>query len=124
MIQLLDFMKYYKNFVIFSILSLCYLKSHRKNLAHRILCLNIWINNETAFIKCAVTVFQELRAELEDGFENGKFRWEDVRPNDAAGLLKQFLRELPVPLLTLDYLEAFAQVESKETRSAQSISFE
>ena len=30
-----------------------------------------------------------------------------------AALLKQFLRDLPVPLLTDEYIEAFAQVESK-----------
>ena len=58
-------------------------------------------------------MLQDLRNELEEGFENGKFHWEDVHYNDAAGLLKQFLRELPVPLLTLDYLDAFAQVDSK-----------
>ena len=55
---------------------------------------------------------QSLRQEIEDKFKNDKFRWEDVRPNDAAGLLKQFLRDLPIPLLTYEYLEAFAQVES------------
>ncbi len=30
-----------------------------------------------------------------------------------TGLLKQFIRELPAPLLTFEYLEAFVQVDGK-----------
>ena len=56
-------------------------------------------------------IFQSLRKEIEEKFNSGQFRWEDVRPHDAAGLLKQFLRDLPAPLLTYEYLDAFAQVE-------------
>jgi len=33
--------------------------------------------------------------------------WTDAHPNDVAALLKQFLRELPDPLLTTEYLDAF-----------------
>lgn len=54
-----------------------------------------------------------LRQEIEEKFYQGTFSWVDVMPNDAAALLKQFLRELPSPLLTPQYIEAFAQVESK-----------
>ena len=55
---------------------------------------------------------QQLRAEIESKFAAGRFSWESVLPNDAAGLLKQLIRELPIPLLTFDYLDAFAQIDS------------
>ena len=57
-------------------------------------------------------VLQQLRAEIESKFAAGRFSWESVLPNDAAGLLKQLIRELPIPLLTFDYLDAFAQIDS------------
>lgn len=57
-------------------------------------------------------MFQQLRKDLEDKFYSGTFSWVNVLPHDAAALLKQFLRELPHPLLTHEYIEAFAQVES------------
>ncbi|KAK7489373.1 hypothetical protein BaRGS_00019317 [Batillaria attramentaria] len=59
----------------------------------------------------AVTRVKQLRHELEEKFYAGTFNWSEVTPNDCAALLKQFLRELPIPLLTYDYLEAFPQVE-------------
>ena len=53
---------------------------------------------------------------MEDKFYQGTFSWsDDLTPNDVAALMKQFLRELPSPLLTDEYIEAFAQVESKKT---------
>nr|CAB3222841.1 rho GTPase-activating protein 18 [Phallusia mammillata] len=33
--------------------------------------------------------------------------WAEAHPNDVAAILKQFLRELPDPLLTSEYIEAF-----------------
>lgn len=33
--------------------------------------------------------------------------WSEAHPNDVATILKQFLRELPDPLLTSEYIEAF-----------------
>ncbi|KAK7091428.1 hypothetical protein V1264_009109 [Littorina saxatilis] len=59
----------------------------------------------------SVTRVRQLRQELEEKFYQGSFNWSDVMPNDCAALLKQFLRELPTPLLTYDYLDAFPQVE-------------
>lgn len=56
--------------------------------------------------------FQALRSEIDAKFNSDKFHWDDLMPNDAAGLMKQFIRELPAPLLTVEYLDAFAQVES------------
>ncbi|KAL8607685.1 hypothetical protein ACOMHN_039359 [Nucella lapillus] len=55
---------------------------------------------------------KQLRQELEEKFYQGTFCWEEVAINDCAALLKMFLRELPTPLLTYDYLDAFPQVES------------
>ncbi|KAK2179936.1 hypothetical protein NP493_466g05057 [Ridgeia piscesae] len=58
----------------------------------------------------SVTRIKSIREEIEDRFNCGKFSWDDMRPNDIAGLFKQFLRELPIPLLTFEYIDAFAQV--------------
>lgn len=37
-----------------------------------------------------------------------------VDPHDLASLLKKFLRELPIPLLTWEFLDAFTQTLSKD----------
>eukprot|EP00118_Oscarella_pearsei_P004241 m.17783 g.17783 ORF g.17783 m.17783 type:complete len:636 (+) comp27554_c1_seq2:100-2007(+) len=50
--------------------------------------------------------------ELEETFYDGDFSWDDRRTNDASTLLKQFLRDLPYPLLTYEYLRLFASVDS------------
>ncbi|XP_024248407.1 rho GTPase-activating protein 28 isoform X1 [Oncorhynchus tshawytscha] len=55
---------------------------------------------------------EHLRQELEQKFYEERFDWEQVRHNDAAGLLKMFIRELPYPLLTLQHLPAFAAAQS------------
>ena len=56
---------------------------------------------------------QQLRDEIERDFYDGKFSFNDLRVNDAVGLLKQFLREMPTPILTFEYVNAFALVESE-----------
>lgn len=57
---------------------------------------------------------QSLRQELETTFYDNNFDWKKVRSNDAAGLLKMFIRDLPTPLFTMEYIPAFlALVESK-----------
>ncbi|KAI1888952.1 hypothetical protein AGOR_G00174050 [Albula goreensis] len=55
---------------------------------------------------------KHLRQELESKFYDGQFDWDQVRHNDAAGLLKMFIRELPCPLLTLQHLPAFTAVQN------------
>ncbi|MGH0145183.1 UNVERIFIED_CONTAM: hypothetical protein FKN15_056822 [Acipenser sinensis] len=55
---------------------------------------------------------KNLRQELEAKFYEDTFEWDQVRHNDAAGLLKMFIRELPYPLLTVEYLPAFIAVEN------------
>ncbi|KAJ6662183.1 hypothetical protein lerEdw1_012649 [Lerista edwardsae] len=50
---------------------------------------------------------KSLRQEIEAKFEEDSFDWDQVRNNDAAGLLKMFIRELPSPLFTVEYLPAF-----------------
>lgn len=62
---------------------------------------------------------KQLRKDLEDKFYSGTFSWVNVLPHDAAALLKQFLRELPHPLLTHEYIEAFAQVENIQDKRQQ-----
>ena len=57
--------------------------------------------------------FQHLRQELESKFYEDRFDWDQVRHNDAAGLLKMFIRELPCPLLTLQHLPAFTAVQGE-----------
>ncbi|XP_007232078.3 rho GTPase-activating protein 28 isoform X1 [Astyanax mexicanus] len=54
---------------------------------------------------------KHLRQELDTKFYDGSFDWEQVRHNDAAGLLKMFIRELPHPLLTLQHLPAFTAAQ-------------
>ncbi|XP_044153848.1 rho GTPase-activating protein 40 isoform X2 [Bufo gargarizans] len=54
---------------------------------------------------------KSLQQRLEKNFYAGLFSWDEVNPHDAAGLLKLFLRELPAPLLTAEYLPAFAAVQ-------------
>ncbi|XP_061689172.1 rho GTPase-activating protein 40 isoform X2 [Syngnathoides biaculeatus] len=51
-----------------------------------------------------------LQQNLEANFYTGHIKWEEVSPNDAAALLKKFIRELPAPLLTAEYLNTFSAV--------------
>ncbi|XP_069508470.1 rho GTPase-activating protein 40 isoform X3 [Ambystoma mexicanum] len=57
------------------------------------------------------TRIKGLQQKLESHFYAGLFSWEDVHQNDVVGLLKKFIRELPAPLLTTEYLSAFAAVQ-------------
>ncbi|XP_043946313.1 rho GTPase-activating protein 40 [Protopterus annectens] len=52
-----------------------------------------------------------LQESLESNFYAGTFIWDEVNQNDAAGLLKRFIRELPTPLLTAEYLSAFTSLK-------------
>lgn len=56
---------------------------------------------------------QGLEHQLEREFYSGLFRWDQVHLNDMSDLLKRFIRELPAPLLTAEYLPAFAVVSSE-----------
>ncbi|XP_054840951.1 rho GTPase-activating protein 28 [Eublepharis macularius] len=56
---------------------------------------------------------KSLRQEIEAKFEEDTFDWDQVRNNDAAGLLKMFIRELPSPLFTVEYLPAFITLVEK-----------
>nr|XP_020467151.1 rho GTPase-activating protein 40 isoform X2 [Monopterus albus] len=51
-----------------------------------------------------------LQQSLETNFYSGQVSWDEVSPNDAAALLKKFIRELPAPLLTAEYLNTFSAV--------------
>ncbi|XP_056607030.1 rho GTPase-activating protein 40 [Triplophysa dalaica] len=51
-----------------------------------------------------------LQQKLEKSFYGGSFCWDEVSPNDAAALLKKFIRELPAPLLTPEHLNTFSAV--------------
>ncbi|XP_006734050.1 rho GTPase-activating protein 18 [Leptonychotes weddellii] len=57
--------------------------------------------------------------ELEAKFYEGTFNWESVKQHDAASLLKLFIRELPQPLLSVEYLKAFQAVQNLPTRKQQ-----
>uniref|UniRef100_A0A452I628 Rho-GAP domain-containing protein n=1 Tax=Gopherus agassizii TaxID=38772 RepID=A0A452I628_9SAUR len=59
------------------------------------------------------TRIKSLEEKLESDFYTGLFHWDEVRQNDVSGLLKRFIRELPTPLLTAEYLPAFAAVQSE-----------
>ncbi|NXV08121.1 RHG40 protein, partial [Cettia cetti] len=58
------------------------------------------------------TRIKSLEQKLERDFYSGLFCWDEVHQNDVSGLLKRFIRELPAPLLTAEYLPAFAAVQS------------
>ncbi|TSK16093.1 Rho GTPase-activating protein 18 [Bagarius yarrelli] len=62
---------------------------------------------------------KHLRQELEAKFYDDSFDWEQVRQNDAAGLLKMFIRELPYPLLTLQHLPAFTAAQNISSHKHQ-----
>ncbi|XP_060899247.1 rho GTPase-activating protein 40 isoform X3 [Labrus mixtus] len=51
-----------------------------------------------------------LQQNFETNFYSGQVSWDEVSPNDAAALLKKFIRELPAPLLTAEYLNTFSAV--------------
>ncbi|XP_041745015.1 rho GTPase-activating protein 40 [Coregonus clupeaformis] len=51
---------------------------------------------------------KKLQRDLEQNFYSGGFSWDEVSPNDAAALLKKFIRELPSPLLTAEHLNTFS----------------
>lgn len=55
---------------------------------------------------------QALCQELESSFYDGVFPWHQLKQHDAATLLKLFIRELPHPLLTVEYLNTFVAVNS------------
>ncbi|MBN3303653.1 RHG18 protein, partial [Amia calva] len=57
--------------------------------------------------------------ELEAKFYDGSFAWESVKQHDAASLLKLFIRELPHPLLTVEYLSGFVAVQKLPTKKQQ-----
>ncbi|XP_067881249.1 rho GTPase-activating protein 18 isoform X2 [Heterodontus francisci] len=62
---------------------------------------------------------KSLREELEAKFYEGNLNWENVRQHDAASILKLFIRELPHPLVTLEYLDAFLAVQNLSSRKHQ-----
>ncbi|XP_063078294.1 rho GTPase-activating protein 18 [Engraulis encrasicolus] len=57
--------------------------------------------------------------ELEARFYEGTFPWETLKQHDAASILKFFIRELPHPLLTVEYLSAFISVLKLPTKKQQ-----
>ncbi|XP_065485572.1 rho GTPase-activating protein 28 isoform X2 [Caloenas nicobarica] len=64
-------------------------------------------------IKVPLIFQKNLHQELEAKFYEDTFDWDQVRNNDAAGLLKMFIRELPSPLFTVEYLPAFITLVEK-----------
>ncbi|KAB1275712.1 Rho GTPase-activating protein 18 [Camelus dromedarius] len=65
-------------------------------------------------------IFQKnLCQELEAKFYEGTFNWESVKQHDATSLLKLFIRELPQPLLSVEYLKAFQAVQNLPTKKQQ-----
>ncbi|XP_073750014.1 rho GTPase-activating protein 18 isoform X2 [Callorhinus ursinus] len=67
----------------------------------------------------AAVRIKNLCQELEAKFYEGTFNWESVKQHDAASLLKLFIRELPQPLLSVEYLKAFQAVQNLPTRTQQ-----
>ncbi|XP_056150454.1 rho GTPase-activating protein 18 isoform X2 [Lampris incognitus] len=57
--------------------------------------------------------------ELESCFYDNLFSWQQLKQHDAASLLKLFIRELPFPLLTVEYLNTFIAVNKLPTKKQQ-----
>ena len=51
-----------------------------------------------------------MQEDIEANFSSGSFTFEGRKTVDVASLLKQFIRELPVPLLTYELLPSFASI--------------
>ncbi|XP_067839897.1 rho GTPase-activating protein 18 isoform X2 [Heptranchias perlo] len=62
---------------------------------------------------------KSLCEELEAKFYEGTLNWENVRQHDAVSILKLFVRELPHPLVTVEYLNAFQAVQNLSSRKLQ-----
>uniref|UniRef100_A0A3Q4BJ45 Rho-GAP domain-containing protein n=1 Tax=Mola mola TaxID=94237 RepID=A0A3Q4BJ45_MOLML len=67
----------------------------------------------------ANTRVKSLCQELESSFYEGMFPWTQLKQHDAASLLKLFIRELPHPLLTVEYLNTFIAVNKLPTKKQQ-----
>uniref|UniRef100_A0A3Q3M7T9 Rho GTPase activating protein 18 n=1 Tax=Mastacembelus armatus TaxID=205130 RepID=A0A3Q3M7T9_9TELE len=67
----------------------------------------------------AATRVKLLCQDLESSFYDGMFQWQQLKQHDAASLLKLFIRELPHPLLTVEYLNAFIAVNKLPTKKQQ-----
>uniref|UniRef100_A0A3Q2GAE0 Rho GTPase activating protein 28 n=1 Tax=Cyprinodon variegatus TaxID=28743 RepID=A0A3Q2GAE0_CYPVA len=64
---------------------------------------NLSVGNLQGLMAASLTLHQELDRCW------SIFDWSEVRPVDASGLLKLFIRELPTPLLTNAHLSTFCQ---------------
>uniref|UniRef100_A0A3B4AAY1 Rho-GAP domain-containing protein n=1 Tax=Periophthalmus magnuspinnatus TaxID=409849 RepID=A0A3B4AAY1_9GOBI len=62
----------------------------------------------------AATRVKALCQDLESSFYDGRFSWGQLKQHDAASLLKLLIRELPLPLLSAEHLNAFIAVNSYE----------
>uniref|UniRef100_A0A673MQ11 Rho GTPase-activating protein 18-like n=1 Tax=Sinocyclocheilus rhinocerous TaxID=307959 RepID=A0A673MQ11_9TELE len=60
----------------------------------------------------AATRVKAVCHELEHKFYEGVFPWESLKQHDTASLLKLFIRELPYPLLTVEYFNAFVSLQA------------
>ncbi|XP_038824052.1 rho GTPase-activating protein 18-like [Salvelinus namaycush] len=67
----------------------------------------------------SATRVKAVHVELEGKFYEGLFSWESLKQHDAASLLKLFIRELPHPLLTVEYLSTFMAVLKLPTKKQQ-----
>uniref|UniRef100_A0A8C1IZG1 Rho-GAP domain-containing protein n=1 Tax=Cyprinus carpio TaxID=7962 RepID=A0A8C1IZG1_CYPCA len=67
----------------------------------------------------AATRVKAVCHELEHKFYEGVFPWQSLKQHDAASLLKLFIRELPYPLLTVEYFSAFISVLKLPTKKQQ-----
>ncbi|KAA0709007.1 Rho GTPase-activating protein 18 [Triplophysa tibetana] len=67
----------------------------------------------------AATRVKSVCQEMELKFYDGLFPWESLKQHDAASVLKLFIRELPFPLLTVEYFTAFLSVLKLPTQKQQ-----
>ena len=53
---------------------------------------------------------QSQKQEIDSKFNQGEFSFEGLKSSDVCSMLKMFIRELPIPVLTKEYLSAFASI--------------
>ncbi|KAI6652106.1 Rho GTPase-activating protein 40 [Oopsacas minuta] len=49
---------------------------------------------------------------IECSFNNGRFSWNGISTKDLSSILKQFLRDMPSPLVTHEFLETFLVINN------------
>eukprot|EP00800_Vazella_pourtalesii_P014264 TRINITY_DN3599_c0_g1_i9.p1 TRINITY_DN3599_c0_g1~~TRINITY_DN3599_c0_g1_i9.p1 ORF type:complete len:488 (-),score=72.14 TRINITY_DN3599_c0_g1_i9:30-1493(-) len=59
-----------------------------------------------------VARIRKIIEDIECSFYNGRFSWDRLATKDLASILKQFIRDMPSPLVTHEFLETFLVINN------------